>query len=145
MKILSIVLSFGVLFINSCNDRSTSSSKAETLYIKTTSYTGVGLKQVKTDTVSEVVSDYFEVSLRYKYGLESLSEGQYIATKDIIRPTSDENFKNVFLNIVHKDGSLIFFSPTTELLNFMSAHGYEMVYQLKNEDGGDYTFKRKKL
>ena len=33
---------------------------------------------------------------------------------------------------------------STEFLNFMSAHGYDLVDQIPNQYGGDYTFKRKK-
>jgi hypothetical protein len=144
MKSLLFTSLYFILLISSCGIAIKESSVAEKLYIKTTTYTGIGPTQIKTETISEITSDYFEVGLRFLYGLESISEGQYIATKDIIRPSSDENFKNVFLNIVHKDGSLIIFSLTTDLLNFMSAHGYEMVDQLKNDEGVDYTFKKKK-
>jgi hypothetical protein len=132
------------MLITSCGKTTKKSSVYEKLFIKTISYTGLGPEQVKTETTSEITSDYFEVGLRFKYGLESLSQGQYIAARDIIRPSSEENFKNVFFNIVDKDGNLIIFSTTTDLLNFMSAHGYEMVDQFKDEDGVDYTFKRKK-
>lgn len=143
MKSLIFTLSFSLIIIISCGTITKRSSGYEKLFIKTISYTDIGSEQVKTETTSEITSDYFEVGLRFKYGLESLSEGQYIAIKDIIRPSSHENFKNVFFNIVDKDGNLIVFSTTTDLLNFMSVRGYEMIDQLKNEDGVDYTFKRK--
>lgn len=61
----------------------------------------------------------------------------------IITPESAENFKSVFLTIVNKDGGEIKFMTSTEFLNFMSGHGYEMVAQIPNEYGGDYTFKKK--
>jgi hypothetical protein len=144
MKTLLIALSFCLLFIlNSCNNTPKNSStnnskKTEKLYIKTISATGVDKNQVKTETISEVTTDYFEV------GLGSLTTGGYSGQKDIITPEVGKEFKFVFFYIVKKDGSNITFTTSTEFLNFMSARGYEMVDQLKNNYGADYTFKKRK-
>ena len=137
MKRLSFILSLCLLLVISCNNVSKKSSSAEPLYIKTTDVTGVDEEQIKKETISEVTLDYFEVSL------SSQTDGGYHADKDIITPTSIENFKAVFFTIVDKDRQEIHFLTSTEFLNFMSAHGYELVSQLLNEYGGDYTFKKK--
>ena len=138
MKTLLFTLSFFLLLITSCNNAPKNSSKSEKLYIKTTTVTGVDKKQVKTDVNSVVNSDYFEVSLS-AYADYTYYKGQ----RDIVTPTSIENFKSVFFIIVDKDGNDIKFKESTEFLNFMSAHGYEMVDQVKNDYGADYTFKKK--
>lgn len=138
MKTLSIALSFCLmLIISSCNNSPKNSSKTEKLFIKTTSATGINEKQVKTETISEVTSDYFEI------GLSSLDSGGYGATKEVITPEVGKEFKYVFFYVVNKDGSSIKFTTSTEFLNYMSARGYDMVDQIKNEYGADYTFKKK--
>jgi hypothetical protein len=139
MKTLSTILSFClILIINSCNNTPKSSSKSEKLFIKTSSITGVDKNQVRKEAISDFTSDYFEVELN------SLTTGGYGATKQILKPESIENYKDVFFYIVNKDGSSITFTTSTEFLNFMSAHGYDLVNQIPDQYGGDYTFKKKK-
>jgi hypothetical protein len=139
MKTLSIAFSFCLmLIISSCNNTPKNSSKTEKLIIKTTTATGTGQYQKKDEVISEVTSDYFEI------GLSSQTTGGYLAQKDIVVPKIGEPFKFVFFTISQKDGNNIKFMTSTEFLNFMSAHGYEMVDQLKNDYGADYTFKKKK-
>jgi hypothetical protein len=142
MKKLLFTLPLCFLLISSCNNAPKNSStanskKTEKLYIKTTDVTGVDEKKVKKETISEVITDYFECEL------SSQEDGGYHAQKDIVTPTSIENFKFVFFTIVEKDGNEIHFMTSTDFLNYMSAHGYEMVTQIPNEYGGDYTFKKK--
>jgi hypothetical protein len=91
----------------------------------------------KKETVSEISTDYFEVSL------SAQTTGGFLAQKDIIEPIPGEPFKAEFFQISDKDGVNIKFMTSTEFLNFMSAHGYDMVNQIPNQYGGDYTFKRK--
>jgi hypothetical protein len=138
MKPLLIALSFCLLSIFSCNNTPKNSSKTEKLIIKTTTVIGTGKDQKEDDVISEVTSDYFEV------GLSEQTTGGYLAQKDIVLPKIGEPFKFVFFRILQKDGTNINFMTSTEFLNFMSAHGYEMVDQLKNDYGADYTFKKKK-
>jgi len=114
-----------------------SSSNSEKLYIKTTTAIGVGENQWSTEAVSEVTSDYFEVIL------SSLTDHVFEGEKILEKPTSKENFKYVFFVISDKDGNQIKFKESTEFLNYMSAHGYKLVDQVKNDYGADYTFKRK--
>ena len=144
MKTLSIALSFCLmLIISSCKNIPKTqttigkSPKAEKLFIKTTSATGVDKNQIKTDSISEITSDYFEIRL----GL--LTTGGYGASKDVITPEVDKEFKYVFFYIVNADGSNIKFTTSTEFLNYMSARDYELVNQIPNNYGADYTFKRK--
>jgi hypothetical protein len=138
MKTLSIVLSFYLLLISSCNNSPKASSKAETLYIKTTTAEKIGKDMKKSEVVSKINTDYIEV------GLSSQTTGGYLTQKDIVEPKLDIPFKSVFFQVCQKDGTNIKFMTTTEFLNFMSAHGYDMVTQIPNQYGGDYTFKRKK-
>jgi hypothetical protein len=133
MKTLLFTLPLCLLLISSCNN----AQKGEKLYIKTVDVTGTGENQVKKETITEVTSDYFEVSL------SSQSDGGYHAEKDVVIPTSITDYKEVFFTIVDKNGTETHFKTSTEFLNFMSAHGYKMVDQVKNEYGGDYTFKKK--
>jgi hypothetical protein len=142
MKKLLFTLPLCLLLISSCNNapKNTSggnSKKADKLYIKTTDVTGVDEKQIKKETISEVTSDYFEATLG------SQSDGGYLAEKVIAESESIKNFKYVFFTIVDQNSTNIKFQTSTEFLNFMSKHGYELVTQIPNEYGGDYTFKKK--
>ena len=126
------------VLLSSCNQTQKNSSKTEKLYIKTTLAEEVGTEMKKKETISEITSDYFEVSL------SSQSTGGYLAQKDIIEPVPGKPFKAEFFQISDKEGNNIKFITSTEFLNFMSAHGYELVDQLPNEYGGNYTLKKKK-
>lgn len=137
MRILSVALSFCLLQLISCNNSSSKSSKAETLYIQTTTATKAGEEMKVEKTMSEISTDYFEVSLA------SQTNGGFLAQKDIVEPEVGIPFKSVFFTISQKDGTNIKFMTSTEFLNFMSAHGYELENQIPNQYGGDYTFKRK--
>lgn len=124
-----------LLIAVSCKNSTT--SKSEKLLIKTYEITGMLEDQVKKETINEVDSDYFEISL------DSQTTGGYLAHKDLVKPTSVEDFKSTFITIVDQAGEAVIFMTSTEFLNYMSGHGYEMVDQALNEYGGDYTFKRK--
>jgi len=136
-KTLLFTLSILLLIISSCNNAPESSSNSEKLYIKTSTTIGVGENQWSTEAVSEVTSDYFEVSL------SSLTDHVYEGEKILEKPISTKNFKYVFFVISDKDGNQIKFKESTEFLNFMFARGYEMVDQVKNDYGADFTFKKK--
>jgi hypothetical protein len=112
--------------------------RAETLYIETTTANGSGNDMKVDKVVSTIATDYFEVSL------EAQTTGGFLAQQDIVIPEVGIPFKAVFFRICEKDGTNIKFMTSTDFLNFMSSHGYEMVTQIPNEYGGDYTFKRKK-
>jgi hypothetical protein len=137
MKPLLFTLSVCLLLMNSCNNTPKNSSKVEKLYIKTTTATESGKDMQKTEIISEITSDYFEATL------DEQTTGGYLAQKDIVLPEVGKPFKSVFFQISQKDGTLIKFMTSTEFLNYMSAHGYELVTQIPNEYGGDYTFKKK--
>lgn len=139
MKKLSIAPSyFMMLLLFSCNNNPKASTKAEIIYIKTTTAMESGKEMKKTEVVSEINTDYFEC------GLSAQTDGGYHAQKDIVEPEVGVPFKAVFFQVCQKDGTLIKFMTTTEFLNFMSAHSYDMVTQIPNKYGADYTFKRKK-
>ncbi|MFC2119192.1 hypothetical protein ACFLSY_11170 [Bacteroidota bacterium] len=113
-------------------------SKKPQVYIKTVSAVGVDENQVKTDTITTIDTDYFEVGLYLM-----VDETNYTTKKDIVKPTSIENFKSVFFYLVDNDGMKINFKGSTEFLNFMSERGYEMVDQVKFDYHTDYTFKKR--
>jgi hypothetical protein len=138
MKIFITFLSLSLLICASCNQNKGNSTKVEKLYIKTTLAEKPGSEMKTTETISEISSDYFEVSL------SSQTDGGYHAQKDVIEPIPGQPFKAEFFQMSEQNGTLIKFMTSTEFLNFMSAHGYELVNQITNEYGGDYTFKRKK-
>ena len=96
-----------------------------------------GKEMKKSEVVSEINTDYFEV------GLSSQTTGGFLAQKDVVEPEVGAPFKAVFFQVCLKNGTNIKFMTTTEFLNFMSALGYEMATQLPNKYGVDYTFKRK--
>lgn len=137
MKAILFTYFVCLLLICSCNSSPKNFNKFEKLIIKTTDVTGVDKKQVKKLTISEINTDYFECELM------SQTDGGYHAQKNIVTPKSIEDFKFVFFTIVDKDSKEIHFMTSTEFLNFMSSHGYELVTQIPNQYGGDYTFKRK--
>ena len=138
MKNSIAFLSLSFLICVSCSQNKGNSTKAEKLYIMTTLAEQPGSEMKTTKTMSEISSDYFEVSLA------SQIDGGYLAQKDVIKPIPGQPFKAKFFQISEKNGTLINFMTSTEFLNFMSAHGYELVNQIPGEYGGDYTFKRKK-
>lgn len=143
-----LILSAFIISLVSCNNNASSSSKDgannkdglnnSTLYIKTVTVTGTGSNENRKEKITAITTDYFEV------GLEELAnDSGYSAQKTITEPTSMENFKLEFFSIVDVDGKDISFKTTTEFLNYMAGHGYEMVDQTKKRYGTDYTFKRK--
>jgi hypothetical protein len=138
MKKLVVPLFLSMILFYSCNHNRTRTAKLEKLFIKTTVAEEAGSEMKKNETISEITSDYFEVSL------SSQTDGGFHAQKDIIEPEPGKPFKAEFFQISQQNGTLIKFMTSTEFLNFMSAHGYELVDQIPNQYGGDYTFKRKK-
>ncbi len=91
-------------------------------------------------TVSAFNEDYFEIELAKMEG------GSYsIATKGIEENTST-GLPTAFITIVpdEKSSDPIHFKESTEFLNFMSDHGYEMVEQKEYKLKNTYTFKKKK-
>lgn len=134
MKAILITYSICLLLMCSCTNSPKGFSKFEKLIIKTTDVTGIDEKQVKKETISEV---------NFECELSAQTDGGYHAQKDIVTPKSVDNFKFVFFTIVDKDKKEIHFMTSTDFLNFMSSHGYELVTQIPNQYGGDYTFKRK--
>jgi hypothetical protein len=144
MTRLLLIIIFNVSLI-SCNIKQEDSKSNETtnnidnsiLYIKTVTATGLDSNQVRNEKMTSVTTEYFEV------GLEELANDSGLsAQKQITEATSVENFKVEFFIIVNKAGEGITFKTTTEFLNFMAGHGYEMVEQTKKRYGTDYTFKK---
>ena len=111
------------IIMTSCNQQKSR------LYIKTVTVIGIDENQVETDTITIINSDYFEIGLY----LGSSEEPSFITKKDVIKPTSIENYKAVLFRIVQEDGNDIIFKSSTEFLNFMSKRGYEMIDQLKSK------------
>ena len=132
MKIkLLVIVSFFFLF--SCQ-----SNTQESLLINTRTVTGSGENSKVTSVISTIESDYFEVTLS-----ELSDEPKFIAKKDLIEPSSMENYKYVFFNISDEEGENLKFDTSADFLNFMSERGYNLVDQVKNKYGGDYTFQKK--
>lgn len=156
MKSTSI-LTFALLFLISCQPGNSENSGDETekdeavteevqnstsgpkLYILTTTAVGTDENQVKTDSLSEITSEYFEV------GLYLLSDGNkgYVATKKIEEPTSLENFRYVFFNVTDENGETQYFKSSTEFLNYMAERDYVMQAQEKDKYHTDYVFKKR--
>lgn len=109
------------------------------LYITTFTFTDTGANQKADSAITVINSDYFEVSL---YSLVDKSKGYY-AKKDIENATSLDNYRYIFLEITTKDAEDVYFKNSTEFLNYMSEHNYEMVDQEKHQYRTDYTFKKK--
>lgn len=93
-----------------------------------------------TKKLSTADETYFEITL------SSGGNGTWWeAHRDIIRPTSIENYNQKFIDIVDvttPDTARIRFNGPTEFLNFMAARGYDMVDQKKAKSHVDYTFKK---
>lgn len=123
---------------NSNDNNSAEKEKKSNLFAKKLTVVGTGEEKKRTEDVSKIKSDYFEISL----SLLSDSD-MYIATRDLEKPSSMENFRMVVLTITNKEGEDIKFKGTTEFLNFMSEKGYEMVDQEKSKYSTSYTFKKK--
>jgi hypothetical protein len=146
MKKLSYFLLAAIITLSaSCSDSKNSSSSESSkespqLYIKTITVTGADDNSVRNEEISTITTDYFEVGL----STSTKSSGvTYIPEKKLIEPTSMEDFKMKWFEIVDKDGNPIIFNSTTEFLNFMSGMNYEMVDQKKLKYRTDYTFKKK--
>ena len=117
-----------------------SNSKNNYLYTKTCTGTAKGNSDVKvvTDPVTIFSSDYFEVGLYIMGDNES-----YTAQKTLQEPVVGEDFKSITLYMTDKNGNIINFKSTTDFLNFMSEHNYDLVDQTKSKYRTDYTFKKK--
>lgn len=136
-KLVSLLI-FLLFAITSCNFFHNNS---EPIYIKTITSEGnaVDMKNVKTiSKITNLSTDYFEVSLSIL-----ADKDLYIASKDIEKPSSIEKYKSVSFVISDEKGKNLNFKTSTEFLDFMSKHGYEMVDQNKSEYSTDYTFKKK--
>jgi hypothetical protein len=120
-------------------DRLDQSLDASKIYIMTTDRKGAHEKEVKTEVITALEDEYFEISLY------STKEGPYyIAKWEIEAPTSVEDFRYRFLNIIQPtDSSVMRFDGSTDFLNFMAKGGYEMVDQRTDKYATHYTFKRK--
>lgn len=138
MKKIVPLLVLVIISFSSCTQNKKSTSKFDKLFIKTTLAEEVGSEMKKNETISEITTEYFEVAL------SAQTDGGFHAQKDIIEPELGKPFKAEFFQISEVNGTLIKFMTSTEFLNFMSAHGYDLVDQIPNQYGGDYTFKRKK-
>lgn len=108
------------------------------LFISTRTVTGTEENRKDTSVITRIESDYFEVTLS-----KLSEEPKFIATKKLIEPSSMENFKYVYFNITDEEGENFKFDTSVDFLNFMSERGYNLVDQVKNKYGGDYTFKKK--
>ena len=134
MKMLIFIV-FGLLF-TACEQIGADTSKYPAPIIKTSTVVGDDRK----DVVTEVVSDYFDVTLT-----EAVDRDKgFMATKRIQDPEPGKTFKAIFFNIVDDRGGNQYFKTSTDFLNFMSEHGYDVSNQIPNKYGADYTFKRKK-
>ncbi len=91
--------------------------------------------KVKKGNVESVTDAYFEIELNL------LAENnEYVASKDVEK-ISVGNVATIY--ITNQNGTAIHFKNTTELLNYMSKRGYDMISQSKKQYGYNYTFKRK--
>ena len=123
-----------LLFIG-CEQSAPEASKYPALLIKTTTVVGEDRKDVK----SEVSTDYFDVTLAQTVDKDK----GFMATKRIQDPEPGKQFSAVFFYMVDSSGENQYFRTSTDFLNFMSAHGYDVANQIPNRYGADYTFKRK--
>jgi hypothetical protein len=140
--ILSAILLFSIV-LNSEPLFSEKVLQTPKLFIQTIDVSGTGKSQVKKESISVVTQDYFEVSLS-SYKPEAGGTRYYKAKRDLISPTSTKDFKMKLFFIVKDDkGTELRFVDSTEFLNFMSAHGYKMVDQVKDKFRTDYTFQKK--
>lgn len=123
-----------IMICLSCKNKPTS---FHPLLIKTVDVTGVDENQIKEETISQVTDEYFECEM------SAQTNGGYHVQKDLIVPSSKDNFRFVFYSIVDNSGEPIHFMTSAELLNYMVARGYEMVLEIPGEYGNSYRFKKK--
>ena len=134
MKYLGKILVFLILISVSCTQ---APPPTPLIHIKTTTAIGAGDEQVKSEKVTQVTSNYFEVKLSVL-----ADDPNSIAGGTIEQSGVGEPFKYVFFNIVSADEEVIKFKTPTEFLNFMTEHRYEMVDQKKSQNSTDYTFRK---
>jgi hypothetical protein len=111
----------------------------EPIYISTyTTYKekdgGMGMKT----EVSKVNTAYFEMDL-----MSMSRDKTNIASKELVPVTNYDTYHGVSVKITDEKSAPIFFDTSTDFLNFMDAHGYEMKDQQKRRFGISYTFKKK--
>jgi len=90
-----------------------------------------------TSKITVVNSDDFDIGLYLQ-----ANQTDYLAQKTLEESNSPENFRYVFFVITDVKGNNIHFKTTTEFLEFMVKHGYEMKDQKKLESCTEYTFKK---
>jgi hypothetical protein len=115
--------------------------KKEPIYLST--YTSFkredGEMGMKTE-LSKVTEEYFEIDL-----MAMGDKKTHQAQKDLEKLTSLETLHSVSIAITNEKSDPISFKSSTEFLNFMDAHGYEMKDQQKLKFGISYTFKKKQF
>lgn len=113
--------------------------EVDPIYITTfTSFKGSDGEMDFKKSLSVLEDEYFEIDLK------SMGDHKtHQAEKDLEPLTSHETMHSVSIVITDKENLFIPFHSSTEFLNFMSKHGYEMQDQQKAKYHTSYTFKKK--
>ena len=151
-RFISLVnLSFLIFFLFSCNqpvsnqnenkkDTKTDSSRlaSKEIFIKTAITTENSSKKDLDSIISysSIHSNYFEVALY------SMEHGGYMAEKVTDESLVGEPFRMTLFVITDIKRNPIRFKSSTDFLNFMSEHDYNMVTEMKSKYRTDYTFKK---
>lgn len=128
-SLIRIICLFFLVIAAICCD-----SAQERLRINITSIVDSGQEEVRTDSIREVTSEYFEVNLE-RYRTDSTI--WYEAKKDI-KLTGSGRFEYQFFKVVGTNGKPIQFETSTEFLSYMSARHYALFAK----DENSYMFKR---
>ena len=145
MKTVDLFLISVIFPVSLCNCAFANVESAQGKPIYTITYTYVFddlsrelvLDETEKNTVN---SEYFEISL---YELVDPNKG-YSPKKEIYKSEIgvDEEYKSITMHLVDQNDGYLFFKTTTDFLNYMSAHDYEMIDQMEHKYRTDYTFKK---
>lgn len=100
----------------------------------------------KNEVYSKEYSFYWQDSASFKIDLLSIdARGNYVAQRELVMPTINNNFSSTYISIVNPDDSLeIQFASPGDFMDFMTARGYEVSAQSdENKMKRAYTFSRR--
>jgi hypothetical protein len=131
-----------ILAMSACNQtnvetkNSVDSKNNLGLFISTLTAKSVNDSLSRTEQLSEIKLEYFEVKL-----VKQIDD--FIATKDIENSKNGNNIKLVSISIVDRNGKLMHFKSSIEFLNYMSDRGYDVFNQVQEKESVNYTFKKR--
>lgn len=133
MKKTILILTFLTTILISCK-----TDNGKKLYVQQTKFTYVDSSSKPVDSFYHFDKNYLEIDLSI---LANSSE--FIATKEISKPLSLDNFTSISIYLVDENKKTLQFKSGTDFLNYMKDYGYEMNSKIDTKYGSKYVFNKK--